>query len=79
MDAEESVSSADHNNHSDHDNHGNSEVGDLSISKKDLNNNSSATDIERDPNKDPYDEELSEQEILDIAEKVFIKISEEMK
>ena len=79
MDAEDSVSSVDRDNLSDNEYHQNSKVGNLSISKKDLNN-SSATDIERDPNKNPYEEdELSEQEILDIAEKVFIKISEEMK
>lgn len=53
----------------------------LSVPRRTLNDHiSSATDFERDPNKNPYgDEPLTEQEILDVAESVFIKISDSMK
>lgn len=41
---------------------------------------SSATDFERETNPQPFGEEpMSEKEILDIAEEVFVKISEVMK
>lgn len=40
----------------------------------------SGTDFERDPSKNPYeDEALNEQQILDIAEEVFVKISERIR
>jgi hypothetical protein len=51
---------------------------DMQITKKKLF--SSATDFERETNPQPFGEDpLSEKEILDIAEEVFVKISEVMK
>jgi hypothetical protein len=47
------------------------------VSENSKNDSMSVTDIDRDPSKDLHEEDApSEQQILDVAEEVFVKISE---